>query len=146
MTHDETYSQLTDAEWEAVLAVIAHLFPPGKLGRGRKRAPMRNTMNAMLHGYTLGIPMRRVTSNTMDYPSAPTIVRFQEALIDSGALKRVVEALSNTRPRLIDQIRLYNPSHMASLQHKEDRKDNTWGVCLTALPWGPPGKVYNEQE
>lgn len=137
MQYNNTYSPLTDAEWEQVKELTG--VPTHPPGQGRPRVSQRSTFNGILHGITTGQRLTAVASSQVDYPSPPTLRRFYELMIDNHVLPAIGMALEHSRPGISWQISMYTRGA------KKKPLNNaptplSWGINLSPLPWNSPPK------
>jgi hypothetical protein len=140
--YESEYVPLCDDEWAVVDKLISPYISQDRSGSGRKRKPVRPTLNAVLHVLTTGISFTALTQVAADYPSMPTVKRFYQELLDANLLTRLGDTLEFTRPQLKTQVKTYlRASKLQAKQYESPEQKAagaSWGFNLSPLPWGKP--------
>lgn len=126
------YLPLSDEEWAAIQTLIMNELGETPNRRGRPRADIRASTNAILHCITANTHINAIR-NTKDYPSGPTLRRFMDFMRDRELLACVATLLHATRPDLQKLVKRYQPVH-----GKQVVAPTSFGFNFTTLPWGKP--------
>src|ERR1039458_733549 len=79
-------SDLTDDEW----ALVEHLIPPGKPGRGKRTVIIREVVNGLMYVLSTGCQWRAIPK---DLPPRSTIYEYFDLWTYDGTLERIHHAL-----------------------------------------------------